>query len=97
LNPRAATLSKPVPERETPRVLCHGLVASDFLVRTSFPVPLDLKVHVERVDRQGGGPAANAAVGLARLGAAREGLPRLPDVEALVRAGAFLDTLSAPG
>jgi ribokinase len=69
LDPRAATLSKPVPERETPRVLCHGLVASDFLLRTSFPVPLDLKVRVERVVRQGGGPAANAAVGLARLGA----------------------------
>lgn len=48
---------------------CHGLVASDFLVRTEFPVPRDRKVRVNDVVRQGGGPAANAAVALARLGA----------------------------
>jgi sugar/nucleoside kinase (ribokinase family) len=51
------------------RVVCHGLVASDFLVRTEFPVPRDRKVRVNDVVRQGGGPAANAAVALARLGA----------------------------
>src|SRR5262245_9688543 len=49
--------------------MCHGLVASDFLVRTEFPVPRDRKVRVNEVVRQGGGPAANAAVALARLGA----------------------------
>jgi ribokinase len=69
MDPRAATLSVPIRDEETPRVLCHGLVASDFLLRTPFPVPADVKVRVDRVVRQGGGPAANAAVALARLGA----------------------------
>jgi sugar/nucleoside kinase (ribokinase family) len=50
-------------------VVCHGLVASDFLVRAAFPVPRDRKVRVNEVVRQGGGPAANAAVALSRLGA----------------------------
>lgn len=49
-------------------MLCHGLVASDFLVRAPFPVPRDRKVVVDTVERAGGGPAANAAVTLARLG-----------------------------
>ncbi|MFN8176427.1 MAG: PfkB family carbohydrate kinase [bacterium] len=58
------------PGAERPvRVLCHGLVASDFLVPTAFPVPRDRKVRVRDVIRQGGGPAANASVALARLGA----------------------------
>ena len=47
---------------------CAGLIASDFLTRTEFPVPRDVKVRVQGFVRQGGGPAANAAVGLARLG-----------------------------
>lgn len=68
MNPRSATLSPPVPPGEAPFVLCHGLVASDFLTRTSFPIPRDLKVRVDAFLRQGGGPAANAAVGLSRLG-----------------------------
>jgi sugar/nucleoside kinase (ribokinase family) len=51
-----------------PRVLCQGLVATDFLARTTFPVPKDRKVRVNEFVRQGGGPAANAAVGIARLG-----------------------------
>jgi sugar/nucleoside kinase (ribokinase family) len=45
-----------------------GLVATDFLVRTPFPVPRDTKVRSKGLVRQGGGPAANAAVALARLG-----------------------------
>jgi sulfofructose kinase len=55
-------------DRDDPVVLCHGLVASDFLARTGFPVPRDVKVRVDRFVRQGGGPAANAAVAVARLG-----------------------------
>jgi sulfofructose kinase len=43
-------------------------VASDFLARTRFPVPRDRKVLLDCVVRQGGGPAATAAVALARLG-----------------------------
>ena len=50
-------------------MLCLGLVASDFLTPTAFPVPANRKVRVDRLIRQGGGPAANAAVTLARLGA----------------------------
>jgi sugar/nucleoside kinase (ribokinase family) len=50
-------------------VVCAGLVASDFLARVAFPVPRDEKVLVSGFARQGGGPAANAAVALARLGA----------------------------
>jgi sugar/nucleoside kinase (ribokinase family) len=45
-----------------------GLVAFDFLLETPFPIPRDVKVRVEGFVRQGGGPAANAAVALARLG-----------------------------
>lgn len=69
MDPRKATLSRPVAEDETLHVVCAGLVASDFLVPTSFPVPQDVKVRVKGFARQGGGPAANAAVALARLGA----------------------------
>jgi sugar/nucleoside kinase (ribokinase family) len=51
-----------------PLVACVGLVASDFLAPVSFPVPRDVKVRVNGFARQGGGPAANAAVALRRLG-----------------------------
>jgi len=68
VDPRTATLSLPPPGRGTRAVACLGLVATDFLVRTRFPVPRDTKVRSNRIVRQGGGPAANAAVGLARLG-----------------------------
>jgi sugar/nucleoside kinase (ribokinase family) len=43
-------------------------VATDFTVRTAFPIPRDVKVRVPSVVQGGGGPAANAAVALARLG-----------------------------
>jgi len=69
VDPRKATLSRPVPAGDQPFVVCAGLVASDFLVPTTFPVPRDVKVRVKGFVRQGGGPAANAAVALARLGA----------------------------
>jgi len=68
MSSRAAILSPAAPADGGPLVLCHGLVASDFLVRVPFPVPRDRKVIVDHVERQGGGPAANAAVALARLG-----------------------------
>lgn len=48
--------------------MCHGLIASDFVTRLAFPVPRDRKVRVKEFVRQGGGPAANAAVAIARLG-----------------------------
>ena len=78
MNPRFVTLSGR-PARATPaasagpgdrpaRVLCVGLVASDFLAPVSFPIPRDVKVRLGALLRQGGGPAANAAVALARLG-----------------------------
>ncbi|MGQ0721602.1 MAG: PfkB family carbohydrate kinase [Candidatus Eiseniibacteriota bacterium] len=51
-----------------PRIVCAGLVASDFVARVPFPVPRDVKVRVSGFVRQGGGPAANAAVAIARLG-----------------------------
>lgn len=54
--------------RAVPRVVCHGLIASDFVTRLAFPVPRDRKVRVKEFARQGGGPAANAAVAIARLG-----------------------------
>lgn len=44
------------------------MVASDFAARVPFPVPKDVKVRVSGFARQGGGPAANAAVTVARLG-----------------------------
>lgn len=47
---------------------CVGLVASDFLAPVRFPVPRDVKVRVNAFARQGGGPAANAAVAMQRLG-----------------------------
>ncbi len=54
--------------RDAPRIVCHGLIASDFVTRVAFPVPRDRKVRVKEFARQGGGPAANAAVAIARLG-----------------------------
>ncbi len=54
--------------RDAPRIVCHGLIASDFVTRLAFPVPRDRKVRVKEFARQGGGPAANAAVAIARLG-----------------------------
>ncbi len=68
MNPRLTTLAPPRVDGSRPLVLCHGLVATDFLVRTTFPVPRDVKVQVDGFVRQGGGPAANAAVALTRLG-----------------------------
>lgn len=68
MNPRDVSLAGLLPVGQEPRALCHGLVASDILVRTSFPVPRDVKVRADSLGRQGGGPAANSAVALARLG-----------------------------
>lgn len=69
MNAKTATLSRVVPGDRVPFVVCAGLVASDFLTPVDFPVPRDVKVRVNAFTRQGGGPAANAAVALARLGA----------------------------
>lgn len=68
MDPRAAVLSRPAPAGEIPFVACVGLVASDFLAPVRFPVPRDVKVRVNGFARQGGGPAANAAVAMCRLG-----------------------------
>jgi sugar/nucleoside kinase (ribokinase family) len=68
VDPRIATLSLPSANAGARRVACVGLVATDFIVRTPFPVPRDTKVRSKGLVRQGGGPAANAAVALARLG-----------------------------
>lgn len=68
MDPRSATLSLPSSSSGARCVACVGLVATDFLVRTPFPVPRDTKVRSNGIIRQGGGPAANAAVALARLG-----------------------------
>lgn len=67
VDPRLARLISS-PRRDAPRIVCQGLLASDFVTRTGFPVPRDRKVRVKEFVRQGGGPAANAAVAIARLG-----------------------------
>ena len=68
MDPRLARLVSGDVPSGAPRIVCHGLVASDFLARTTFPLPRDRKVRLGEFIRQGGGPAANAAVAIARLG-----------------------------
>lgn len=55
-------------KRKTPTILCSGIAVHDIVMRVEkFPAP-GTKVHASDFIVTGGGCAANAAVGIARLG-----------------------------
>lgn len=68
MNPRSQFVVSPDSASASPRVHCDGLVATDLVAVVDFPVPRDEKVRLDTFVRQGGGPAANASVAIARLG-----------------------------